>query len=469
VSRLYDRIRAQGTRAVTAADLLTHSAEQSELRAQFAEEVRARGLEPTTDALDAELRKALARGAQAKALAPPLGAGPDALPSMPIVVADNVARYLADFGPDPDADLSDLVSTVVPPFAEMWIDVQHAPNKIGMNAWGIHFVRDQDPGTSIPREPSSAWVVNATIYGEWKKNDPVGPVAKFGLPLNNEGRLREGDEQGRGAILGRVVEIAGMTEGELHSLTDWFTSPTLGAGLLAISFMHCKNVDVREVDPPRALAKKRRKKHGIPPTRYYVLDIAPMTSILTSVGHANETGLRNALHICRGHFKEYGPEAPLFGRHTGKYWWADQRRGDKSRGEIDKDYRIRIDDEGLGQPWHPADEHAEIASATESTGRDPDLAGRGKRAHNKTVNALAEAVRSAGYEPQEPKPSEPRYDLAWDDGNAIWVAEVKSLTPANEQRQLDKALGQVLRYRHHLDGGTKPVKAVIATENTARR
>jgi hypothetical protein len=135
-----------------------------------------------------------------------------------------------------------------------------------------------------------------------------------------------------------------------------------------------------------------------------------------------------------------------------------------SRGVIEKDYRIRIDDEGLGDSWHPADEHTDLARATESKGRDPDLAGRGLRAHNQTVNALAEAVRGAGYEPRWPKPSEPQYDVASEDGNAIWVAEVKSLTPANEERQLRLALCQVLRYRQLLDGGTKPVRTIIATE-----
>ena len=75
VSRLYDRIRT-GHSGRTAADLHAHSAAQSELRAPFAEDFHARGLEPTADAVDAEMRKALANSAQAKALAPPLGAGP---------------------------------------------------------------------------------------------------------------------------------------------------------------------------------------------------------------------------------------------------------------------------------------------------------------------------------------------------------------------------------------------------------
>jgi hypothetical protein len=45
------------------------------------------------------------------------------------------------------------------------------------------------------------------------------------------------------------------------------------------------------------------------------------------------------------------------------------------------------------------------------------------------------------------------------------VAEVKSLTPDSEERQLRMALGQVLRYRYALAAATaRDVQAVIATE-----
>jgi hypothetical protein len=43
---------------------------------------------------------------------------------------------------------------------------------------------------------------------------------------------------------------------------DWAdrTAQLLFPMLLAISFMHCKNVQLREVSPPEALTRKRRKK-----------------------------------------------------------------------------------------------------------------------------------------------------------------------------------------------------------------
>jgi hypothetical protein len=51
-----------------------------------------------------------------------------------------------------------------------------------------------------------------------------------------------------------------------------------------------------------------------------------------------------------------------------------------------KDYRIKIADAGLGQGYESVDEHLELAQAEEHKGRDPDLGGRGLRAHNLTQN-----------------------------------------------------------------------------------
>jgi hypothetical protein len=474
VSRLYDRIRMRGTRPLTAGDVhaLAASDPAAVRAALLAEYPSLQDLTPAEldDLASKGDRRARVELAKVQSSTPPLVMGIDALPDMPVVVADNVARYLASFGPGP-TDVSDLVSVARPPFDAMWVDVQHASNNVGLYAWGVHFVVDEagrvaavdESGTHIGNRPGDKWIVNATIYVEWRKNDPVGPVATFVLPLNAEGRLHEIDTEGRGAIFGRAVEIPGVPEDAIYEASMAFNDP-LVAGLLAISFMHCKNVDVREERPDKAVTRRRERRHGIPLTRYYVLDIAPMTTVLATEGDAATTGLRNALHICRGHFKTFSPEAPLFGRLTGTYWWAAQVRGDASQGTVEKDYRIRIADEGLGGVWEDLDEHVELAAAAESTGRDPDLAGRGLRAHNTTCNALAAAVRRAGHEPLPPKASEPQYDVAWDDGDAVWVAEVKSLTRKNEEHQLRIALGQVLRYQQLLDADTKQVRAVIATE-----
>ncbi len=96
---------------------------------------------------------------------------------------------------------------------------------------------------------------------------------------------------------------------------------------------------------------------------------------------------------------------------------------------------------------------------------DPDRIDRGTQAHSTTQNLLAEHLRSRGLTPRSWEGMEPPYDLAWEDGGAIFVAEVKSLTAQNEERQLRLALGQVLRYGQQLERIKKQaIQNVIATE-----
>ena len=58
------------------------------------------------------------------------------------------------------------------------------------------------------------------------------------------------------------------------------------------------------------------------------------------------------------------------------------------------------------------------------------------------------ALAEVAYAVRSPVGQEPQYDLSWETPDATMVAEVKSLTARNEERQLRLGLGQVLRYRH---------------------
>ena len=96
---------------------------------------------------------------------------------------------------------------------------------------------------------------------------------------------------------------------------------------------------------------------------------------------------------------------------------------------------------------------------------DPAILERGLHGHAETQNALAEVVRQSGLEPRSPRPDEPNFDLAWEAGGTVIVAEVKSLTVSNEERQLRLGLGQVLRYRDILTRNEdRTVVAVLAAE-----
>jgi hypothetical protein len=100
---------------------------------------------------------------------------------------------------------------------------------------------------------------------------------------------------------------------------------------------------------------------------------------------------------------------------------------------------------------------------------DPALVERGLQGHADTQNALAQVLRQAGIDPRSRLPNEPNFDLAWDTGGTIFVAEVKSITDDNEEEQLRLGLGQVLRYRHRLRQlGHCQVIAVLVPERSPR-
>jgi hypothetical protein len=114
----------------------------------------------------------------------------------------------------------------------------------------------------------------------------------------------------------------------------------------------------------------------------------------------------------------------------------------------------------FGQPYVHAAEDA-ATSEREPFSVDPNLVDRGLRGHATTQNALAAFI---GNVVRTPRADEPLYDLAWMAGDTLYVAEVKSLTAANEERQLRLGLGQVLRYAHPLTGRARHVQPILAVE-----
>jgi hypothetical protein len=115
-----------------------------------------------------------------------------------------------------------------------------------------------------------------------------------------------------------------------------------------------------------------------------------------------------------------------------------------------------------GSTYRPADQELNVAQR-DPFFVDPALVERGMRSHARTQNALAEAVSAAGHTALSPRGDEPSFDLAWVNDGALWVVEVKSITDANEEKQLRLGLGQVLRYQNLLSKNGA-VHAVLAVE-----
>lgn len=95
---------------------------------------------------------------------------------------------------------------------------------------------------------------------------------------------------------------------------------------------------------------------------------------------------------------------------------------------------------------------------------DPNEVDRGLAAHARTQNGLAAWVAARGLVPLSSAAGNAEFDVAWEDGDGLWVVEVKSLTTLNETRQLRLGLGQILHYQATLAADGRPVHAVLAVE-----
>ena len=119
---------------------------------------------------------------------------------------------------------------------------------------------------------------------------------------------------------------------------------------------------------------------------------------------------------------------------------------------------------GQGQPYMRAGYGGRATSKSLVFRFDPDAIDRGTTAHKKVQNHLADAVEARGWQPLSPSNSDPLFDVGWVAADSAWIAEVKSLTEANEERQLRLGLGQVLSYAHLVDWGVKANRPVLAVE-----
>lgn len=111
--------------------------------------------------------------------------------------------------------------------------------------------------------------------------------------------------------------------------------------VFALKLLSCKNISTEKNYPQESLNKKRIKQGKQPLFTYHTLVVNPMSEKKLSDGPHEATGIKQRLHFCRGHFKEYTDGNKLFGKHTGLYWWQPMVRGNKEIGLVHKDYLVK--------------------------------------------------------------------------------------------------------------------------------
>jgi len=117
----------------------------------------------------------------------------------------------------------------------------------------------------------------------------------------------------------------------------------------------------------------------------------------------------------------------------------------------------------LGQAYRSAHEQLPLSEYREVF-RDPERIARAIDAHARLQNQLARLLENRGVAPYSPNIAGPNFDIAWQVEDAVYVAEMKSLTSDNEEIQLRIGLGQVLMYRYLLAQRFPTVRAILAVE-----
>lgn len=97
---------------------------------------------------------------------------------------------------------------------------------------------------------------------------------------------------------------------------DWrsFIQHQVGAIAALFALLNCRNVVSSRVVPDAKLQRARQKAGKHPLYAYATLKMRSATS-------SNGSDKLRPIHWVRGHFKEYTPERPLFGKISGLFWW----------------------------------------------------------------------------------------------------------------------------------------------------
>ena len=109
---------------------------------------------------------------------------------------------------------------------------------------------------------------------------------------------------------------------------------------VALILLSCKNVLAMRNPAPLALNKARRKKGKTEIFTYHTLKLVPFGNKKQYQSSQGEPESHYRIHLCRGHFKRYAEDKPLFGKYTGLYWWQPTVRGKDKSGVVMKDYAL---------------------------------------------------------------------------------------------------------------------------------
>jgi hypothetical protein len=103
----------------------------------------------------------------------------------------------------------------------------------------------------------------------------------------------------------------------------------------AIELLKCSNIRTLASEWMPHSKKQRRRGNGSIIWRDVLVRTGIVERVLVESQPHQQNQPAQRLHMVRGHFKHYEGERGLFGKITGKYWWAPHARGSPIAGVVD--------------------------------------------------------------------------------------------------------------------------------------
>lgn len=125
--------------------------------------------------------------------------------------------------------------------------------------------------------------------------------------------------------------VEGKTEDEIERFTS-ITNACLSVAFATMDLLACKNVALADNEE---VVSRQRRRHGYAGIKWKTIVVTGRSQVVHKAG-AKGVNIADlpALHECRGHFKEYTGERPLFGKVSGKFFWHPHLRGRAENGII---------------------------------------------------------------------------------------------------------------------------------------
>src|SRR3990172_2286915 len=216
-----------------------------------------------------------------------------------IILIDNVAEYFWKSEQD-EWDFEKDFPNLAPPFENMWMEYSMPSGVLHFD--GENNKRDSN-GTRVGvlfssvdiTESGAKWGLLMFLFlgnSERVNND----YFMYGLAIDKDGKIAKNGEEVQ--YMAIIPEKINATERVQTIYDELFVN--VYPALLAISFLHCKNVEIipRKSDDE----KKEKRNRNSSKIKYNVLEIEPMQKVLREEGKSENLGLKQSLHIFRGHF-----------------------------------------------------------------------------------------------------------------------------------------------------------------------